>query len=125
MDLVSRCQELNLSFNSICRIENISPLRQLRVLNLAENRIRSIEGLEQLKLLEFLDLSGNQISSIPASLGANQNLLHLRLSRNKLISVCLFSTFLVLLSSLSSLTIFTIYRQLPIYRNWMSMRIHA
>lgn len=81
-----RCRELNLSYNAIARIENLSAVRQLRVLNLAENKIGVIEGLEALAHLEVLDLTGNHIEAIPAQALSKHNpgLVELRLARNKI-----------------------------------------
>ena len=55
-------RDLNLSGNSITKVENLDHLVQLESLNLARNRIRRIEptcGLEMFAKLRRLDLSGN------------------------------------------------------------------
>ncbi len=53
-------EELDLSYNRIAEVEEISCPR-LRVLNLGWNEIRRLEGLESSEQLEELNLCNNQI----------------------------------------------------------------
>lgn len=61
---LSQLRELNLSSNSILRIEGLHEMSQLRILNLSCNNIRVINGLSGLINLEKLNLSFNKISSL-------------------------------------------------------------
>ncbi|CAG9323311.1 unnamed protein product [Blepharisma stoltei] len=56
--------EINLSSNSIQRIEGLHDMKQLRILDLSCNGIRVINGLSELFSLEKLNLSFNKISSL-------------------------------------------------------------
>ena len=47
----------------ICKIENLSKLRQLETLNLSYNKLRRAEGLKGLISLNNLDISYNSLSS--------------------------------------------------------------
>jgi Leucine-rich repeat (LRR) protein len=75
---------LNLSYNTISRIEGLECLRSLIELNLAENAIEIIENLGSLTSLERLNLSGNFVKRIPATIASLQKLTELRLARNEL-----------------------------------------
>jgi len=55
---------LNLSRNSITRIENVGKLMFLKTLFLSCNNISSLEGLEDLPSLVELHVEGNQIARI-------------------------------------------------------------
>ena len=55
---------LDLSYNSIAKIENLFYLHHLHSLNLAHNRITVVENLEGLVNLRQLNLSDNSINSI-------------------------------------------------------------
>ncbi len=55
---------LNLSRNSIKKIEHLDKLRKLTHLYLSKNQIRKIEGLEHLTHIVLLDLWHNQITKI-------------------------------------------------------------
>lgn len=48
----------------ICRIQNVSHLRELRVLNLAGNRISRLENLQGLEQLRELHLQRNRLSAL-------------------------------------------------------------
>lgn len=56
--------EINLSSNSIARIEGLHHMANLVSLNLSCNKIRVINGLQNLYSLEKLNLSFNKISSL-------------------------------------------------------------
>lgn len=84
LDSFSSLTVLNLSYNTITRIEGLAGLRNLRELNLAENGIKKIENLNMLRKLEYLNLSGNSIRRVPEDISALANLKTLRLARNDL-----------------------------------------
>lgn len=76
---------LDLSFNEIRRIENVSHLSHLRDLYFVSNRIKRIQGLEGLSKLRLLELGSNALRSIDgAALQAVPNLEELWLGRNKI-----------------------------------------
>lgn len=54
-------------FIQICRIENVSHLKELTALNLARNRISRVENLQGLDSLTELNLHGNSISVVVSS----------------------------------------------------------
>ena len=74
-------EELNLSINSITKIEGLEKCTNLRTLNLDNNKISKIENLENLLNLESIDLSNNQITDI-LELDKNNNLVYLSLLGN-------------------------------------------
>ena len=78
---------LDLSFNKIERLENLSPLSELEILILSNNFIKEIyRALFPLKKLQHLDLSQNRIdvenSSIISALKENKELISLLLKDN-------------------------------------------
>jgi len=61
------CRELKILYlhnNLICKIENVSRLKQLNYLNLTLNCIETIEGLDKCENLEKLDLTANFIGDM-------------------------------------------------------------
>lgn len=80
-----RLRELNLSNNSIIRLEGISACKKLCLLNLQGNNIPKIENLSGHRKLRSLNLSGNQIVRLEA-LNDIPNLTHLDLSRNQIVN---------------------------------------
>jgi len=52
---------LDISFNRIRKIENLSKLKKLKKLYLCANKITKIENLEELEGLELLELGDNKI----------------------------------------------------------------
>lgn len=74
---------LDLSFNKIGKITNISKLVNLKELYLIENGIRKIENLDSLINLEILELGGNDIHEME-NLEKLTNLRELWLGKNKL-----------------------------------------
>jgi protein phosphatase 1 regulatory subunit 7 len=57
-------QELYVANNKLTHINGIANLKQLRILDLGSNRIRSIEGLDQLNELQELWLGKNKITEL-------------------------------------------------------------
>ncbi|XP_028414468.1 leucine-rich repeat and guanylate kinase domain-containing protein-like isoform X2 [Dendronephthya gigantea] len=55
---------LNLSHNSVKKIENLDTLKYLKVLDLSCNYIRSLKGLQEHEFLQEINLEGNQIIDI-------------------------------------------------------------
>lgn len=54
-------KSLDLSFNKIKHIKNISHLKKLTELFFVQNKITRIEGLEDLRLIKNLELGANKI----------------------------------------------------------------
>ena len=78
---------LDLSFNKIEKLENLSPLSELEILILSNNFIKEIyRALFPLKKLQHLDLSQNRIdienSSVISALKENKELISLLLKDN-------------------------------------------
>lgn len=57
-------RNLALSFESVCKIDNLTNFRNLVKLSLDNNKITKIENLDSLVKLKWLDLSFNQITKI-------------------------------------------------------------
>ena len=76
---------LDLSFNEITRIPDLSVHKHLRVLNLKSNKITHIEGLSKNKKLSILDISENTIEEVKGL--DNLNLTELYLSNNQIETV--------------------------------------
>ncbi len=89
---------LNLSYNTIVKMEGLGTLTQLIELNLAENAITVMEGITYLTKLQRLNLSGNRIRRIPESVAFLQSLEVLKLARNEVSKSfdCLFVCLLTL-----------------------------
>lgn len=66
LDHVVNLTSLDLSFNDIKHIKNISTLVHLKDLYFIQNRIQTIEGLEELKELRNLELGANKIRVWPS-----------------------------------------------------------
>lgn len=82
LDSFRKLQILDLSHNTIEKMENLSKLINLMSLNLSYNKISKLENISTLKNLEILDLSNNLIQEIPSNIEANYNLSELRISSN-------------------------------------------
>ncbi len=54
-------QILDLSRNSIVKIEALDALANLQVLNLSFNRLVKVEGLSRLRLLQVVNVSNNSL----------------------------------------------------------------
>lgn len=80
---LTNLEELNLSENSICKIEGLKTFTKLKKLKLSNNSIRKIEGLETLTKLTYLNLSYNHITKIEGLLTLT-NLRVLYLNNNNL-----------------------------------------
>jgi hypothetical protein len=76
-------ESLRLSFESICKIDNLENFTKLRMLSLDNNCLDRICGLDPLVHLEWLDLSFNQISAIEG-LDALTKLTDLSLFNNRI-----------------------------------------
>lgn len=57
----------------ICRIQNVSHLRELRVLNLAANNISRVENLQGLQGLRELHLQHNRLSGLVSGWGGTDS----------------------------------------------------
>lgn len=77
---------LNLSHNRITTMTNMNTLQQLKMLDLSHNCISQIEGLDYLKALETLNLEANCISKL-TGISHLAKLAVLRLSENKVTSL--------------------------------------
>eukprot|EP00158_Paraphelidium_tribonemae_P003870 Partr_v1_DN26429_c0_g1_i2_m23521 putative leucine rich repeat containing 6 len=85
--LQTHCKRLKillLQSNQICRIENLSKLKDLKYLNLALNNIQVVENLQGCECLHKLDLTCNFIATLGSlhSLAANEQLRELYLVGN-------------------------------------------
>ena len=67
-------QSLSYSFKNICRIDYLTPFRDLTKLQLDNNIISKIEGLDHLVHLTWLDLSFNNIVKLDPKIGDLSNL---------------------------------------------------
>ncbi|PRD24869.1 UNVERIFIED_CONTAM: Ppp1r7 [Trichonephila clavipes] len=74
---------LDISFNRITKIENLSNLLNLKKLFLINNKITKIENLDALENLEMLELGSNRIRVIE-NLEGLKNLTNLFLGKNKI-----------------------------------------
>ncbi|OBA27875.1 L domain-like protein [Hanseniaspora valbyensis NRRL Y-1626] len=79
---------LDLSFNKVAKIKNLSKLINLKELYLIENGITKIENLEHLINLEILELGGNDIHHLE-NIEKLTNLKELWLGKNKLQDITL------------------------------------
>lgn len=59
--LLIKLRILNLSYNRISKIDNLTNNRDLNELLLASNNIKKIEGIDNLKNLKVLELGFNKI----------------------------------------------------------------
>ncbi|XP_066510889.1 centriolin-like isoform X2 [Hoplias malabaricus] len=88
LDRCDYLQVLNLSYNSIERIEKMETLHKLQELHLSYNRIQKIEGLEHMASLQILNLAHNSIEHVPLWLSKKLRSLHtLNLQNNKIFSL--------------------------------------
>ena len=93
-------QSLSYSFKNICRIDYLTPFRDLTKLQLDNNIISKIEGLDHLVHLTWLDLSFNNITKIEG-LDALTKLEDLSLHNNAIETLEGMGAFLDVLVSLS------------------------
>ena len=77
---------LDLSFNKIKHIKNISHMKSLKELYFVQNRISKIENLDNLSALTMIELAGNKIREIE-NLEPLQSLQELWLAKNKLTTI--------------------------------------
>ena len=82
-DFENDVAKLNLSANSIHKIDGLDDFIKLKYLDLSHNIIKKIEGLENLVNLTYLNLSHNQITKIEGLEKLN-NLKYLGLFSNKI-----------------------------------------
>jgi len=83
---IKNLRSLNLSKNSIKKIEGLDKLRYLQYLDLSGNAINKIQGLEKNKRLIKLKLKDNYISKIEG-LKHIRGILSIDLSENKIIKI--------------------------------------
>ncbi|KAI5304854.1 hypothetical protein KEM56_005812 [Ascosphaera pollenicola] len=86
LDKMTNLTSLDLSFNNIKHIKNVSHLHKLKEIYFVQNLIRRIEGLEGLKELRNLELAANKIREIE-NLDELQALEELWLGRNKITEI--------------------------------------
>lgn len=75
---------LDLHYNRITTLPDLSPLRQLKILYLFINGLTEIKGLEHLIELELLDLGANELSTIISNIDTLAQLRVLNLCSNKI-----------------------------------------
>lgn len=84
-DNFTSLMKLDLSYNQIKKIENLSQLAPtLCELYLVENRLKEVDGLDSLVNLRLLELGGNKIRDVANGLDALVNLEELWLGKNKI-----------------------------------------
>ena len=86
LSALENLKTLDLSHNSISRIEGVYGLRQLETLRLADNEISAIRRIGPLHSLKSLDLSHNLITRVEG-LKTLKNLQELNLSHNRIVDV--------------------------------------
>lgn len=98
-------QELNLSYNNIENLNNISSFTQLQVLNLSYNilSLKSLHMLSEIENLKELNLSGNELKAFEFEDGNFSKLEIIDLSSNKFTSKFKSSEFWERLSNLKKL----------------------
>merc|ERR1712190_671763 len=77
---------LDISFNQLTSIEELTPLTRLSALKVDANKLTSLEGISwgQQKQLVTLSAVGNEISALPEAVGEVSSLEHIELSENKI-----------------------------------------
>ena len=64
LEVLKDLRELNVSYNRIDTIDNLNKFPNLRVLVLDHNRIKKLENLKNLRKLEVLQVTGNLLEDI-------------------------------------------------------------
>lgn len=75
---------LDLHYNQITTLPDLSPLKNLKILHLFINRLTEIKGVEHLRELEFLDLGANELSTLIDNIDVLEQLRVLNLCSNKI-----------------------------------------
>lgn len=86
LDALTKLTTLDLSFNKIKHIKNISHMHELKDLFLVANKISKIEGLEGLSKLTSLELGSNRIREI-RNLDSLASLEELWVAKNKITEI--------------------------------------
>lgn len=86
LDELTKLSILDLSFNKIKHIKNISHMHDLKTLFLVANKISKIEGLEGLDKLTSLELGSNRIRELK-NLDTLVNLEELWVAKNKIVEI--------------------------------------
>lgn len=86
LDCLTNLRTLDLSFNKIKHIKNLTALTSLKEMYFVQNRISQIENLEPLVNLTMIELAANRIREIQ-NLDRLTNLKELWLGKNKITSI--------------------------------------
>lgn len=81
---LSQLRVLDLHYNKLEKLPNLSPLKKLEILHLFINQLTSIEGLEDLKELGFLNVGANELTTITDKIGTLEKLQVLNVCTNKI-----------------------------------------
>jgi Leucine-rich repeat (LRR) protein len=81
---LSQLRVLDLHYNKIEKLPNLSPLKNLEILHLFINQLSEIEGIENLHQLGFLNVGANELTTITNKIGTLEKLQVLNLCTNKI-----------------------------------------
>lgn len=81
---LSQLRVLDLHYNKLEKIPNLSPLKNLEILHLFINKLTEIEGLEDLSELGFLNVGANELTTITDKIGTLEKLQVLNVCTNKI-----------------------------------------
>jgi len=84
---LTQLKVLDLHYNKLEKLPNLSPLRELKILHLFINQLAEIKGIENLSELEHLDVGANNLTSITDKIGTLEKLQVLNLCTNKITSL--------------------------------------
>lgn len=87
--IAASLEMLNLSYNQLTSIEQLTPLTRLSALKVDANKLTSLDGISwgQQKQLVTLSAVGNEISDLPEAVGEVSSLEHIELSDNKITAI--------------------------------------
>lgn len=81
---LSQLRVLDLHYNKIEKLPNLSPLKNLEILHLFINQLSEIKGIEDLHQLGFLNVGANELTTITNKIGTLEKLQVLNLCTNKI-----------------------------------------
>lgn len=64
LECLKELRELNVSYNRVETIDSLAKLVNLKVLNLSHNKIKKLENLKTLRKLEMLQVTGNLLEDL-------------------------------------------------------------
>lgn len=81
---LSQLKILDLHYNKLEKLPDLSPLRNLEILHLFINQLTEIKGIEDLSQLGFLNVGANKLTTITNKIGTLENLQVLNLCTNNI-----------------------------------------